>query len=719
MNEQIQDVETNLADIGMQCNPRVMAKKSTHLHQLTGQMTKDSTEERSFAAQLTLLHNCTSAVFKILRSRKSSVLAAKLLIVSRLLLKTLTQHQAVPPYVRNLGSQLESLRQTLLKRIDRRMVSAAATTHDIIGYMSAFCLATTSSFEDAIRHFHYIRSKAIGNCLSAPGATHDSVVEAFNLYIRTLQRTAELISGRLSHALSLLTAKPIMSDPTIQNMGELNIDMLQGWVSDDIKHFIPWIKHDVSKQDANKIMRKWSKESFGTFCVGAGNLLNRSDNFSELIDLRTQLLEAWLPVQNRTPAHSSLEVLQGLRDLINDRLISVLRAQSDGLKSLGLDISSTLNTWSETQDGKSVPSLWEPDLAFMDFSEGADAFKNEITNRRLGKSLAVSRVLDSYQTWMSVTQDRQTMIADLRRTKWEDVAEDEEDDEIEDIGGMLNDDDPHLLQTEHESSLTKAFASLHTQLVDALTNLKGEDCANRAAFMMRIIREIRRRIPAEYRTEGRDVFAQDLIPKLQQILVSEVVTGLRPSLLTNILKFRQSKCPGRSLWEGEPQLPIQPSPTAFKFLRELTAAMEHHGQDIWNPDAVDEMKRQLVEQLVNHIRAALEGVGASGNKKSNPSQDQEEDDDSANNDDSLSTETSSPQPADILRDCRIQLLFDMLYLSHVLERRQSQPAGEGGGIIGSVIKMLKESCELSDSETLANRAQEYWKRTELLFGLLT
>lgn len=600
------------------------------------------------------------------------------------------------------------------------MASADATTHDIIESMSAFCLATSSSCEDAIRHFHHIRSKAIESRLTEAHSTHSSVVEAFNLYLRTLQRTAELISGRLSDTLGRLTAKPIMSDPAIQNMGELGIDILQGWVSDDIKHFLPWIKHDnVSKHDANKITKKWSKESFDNFRVQAGNVLKGSDDFSDLVDLRTELLEAWLPVQYSTPTHASLEVLQGLRHLISNPLVAVLRAQSEGLTSLGLNISSTITDWSDAEGEQSVPSLWGPDLTFLDFSEGAGAFKEEITNRMLGRSPAVLQVLDSYQTWMSVTQDRQTMIAELRRTKWEDVAEDEEDEEVEDVGGMLNDDDPHLLQMEHDASLAKGFASLHTSLRDALANMEGEHRASRAAFMMRIIREIRRRIPTEYAKEGRDAFAQDLIPKLQRILAAEIVCQLRSSILTRYLKRRPSKCPGRSLWEGDPQLPIQPSSMMFRFLRELTAAMEQQGQDLWNPDAVDEMKRQLVEQVVPDVRGVLSEMPISGSDQpvSNPDHTQESDD--AEHESAPATESPPAQESDALQDCKIQLLFDLLYLSQALELRTPHSSGDDDdNSIKSVMNMLQEEHGSPDTQSLATRAQEYWTRTQLLFGLL-
>lgn len=37
MNREIQDVDSNLADVGQRCNPRVMEKTNAHLSQVKGE----------------------------------------------------------------------------------------------------------------------------------------------------------------------------------------------------------------------------------------------------------------------------------------------------------------------------------------------------------------------------------------------------------------------------------------------------------------------------------------------------------------------------------------------------------------------------------------------------------------------------------------------------------------------------------------------------------
>ncbi|KAK1089813.1 hypothetical protein LTR48_009538, partial [Friedmanniomyces endolithicus] len=62
-----------------------------------------------------------------------------------------------------------------------------------------------------------------------------------------------------------------------------------------------------------------------------------------------------------------------------------------------------------------------------------------------------------------------------------------------------------------------------------------------------------------------------------------------------------------------------------------------------------------------------------------------------------------------------QLLFDALYLQRIL--RRPQPAGNAGGLPKWAIE-LAETAELdtASTERLTKSANEYWKRTYLLFA---
>ncbi|KAL1960037.1 hypothetical protein VTO42DRAFT_209 [Malbranchea cinnamomea] len=716
MNDQIQQVESNLARVGRHCNPRLMEKKVAHLHELVALGTEKAVGDRILGAQLTLLHNCTSAISKVLRTRSSFVLVAKLLVISRLLRKALIETQNTPPFVNNLSSQLKFLHRILLKRIDKRMASVGSTISDIVESMSAFCLANSSSLEDAVRHFHHIRQEAIKLQLKRENATIDMIVEALSLYLQTLQRTGELLSGRLADALGRLTSQPILGDPVIQGMGELGIDILCEWIPDDIREFTPWIKHNhLTNREAEKIIQQWSRATFSDLCSNAGKVLSGCDDFSELISLRKRLLKAWLPVQYSTRTHSSLEVLQGIRDLVNNQLVSILRAQSEGLEFLGNHISSTLTHWSEMEDQHATQSLWDRDVTSLDFSEGAGTFKEEVVNRMLGKSPNLLQVLEKYQLWMSSVQKRQSMIAELKRDKWEDVAEEDEDEEVEVVNDLLTVDDPALLQEIHESSLVKGFKTLQTSLHRSFVDLNGTNRASQAAFMLRVIREVRRRLPTEYSKDATELFGQGLISNLHGIIATKVISQLRFSDLTRGLRHSHSRCPGRTLWEGDPALPTHSSPMAFNFLRRLTTAMAEQGPDLWTSDAVNELKNRVVKHLVSSIQEAL-------TKVSTPTRENTEIvgcSESENVDDIPSGEEVSPNIApDAFRDTKIQLLFDLLYLNQFLTIRDCGQLDASEDLGTQIVKLEKELKLSEEKETLKLRVRDYWSRTQLLFGLL-
>ncbi|KAK2853228.1 hypothetical protein FQN49_005274, partial [Arthroderma sp. PD_2] len=243
MNTDIQKVESTLSSIGRRCNPRIITKKTEYTNDSNGGTSKTVSDERLLTAHLSLLRSCTNAVVKIIRKRDSIVLAAKLLVIARLLLKALSQRENVPPYVDSLKKNLASLRATLLNRVKLRLAAVDATTGKLVEGLSAFCLATSSSSNDAIRHFCEVRKNAIGQQI-IQDSQHNGILFALKLYLQTLRQTDHLLTGPLAVALEKLTTQPLLSDPGILRLGELNIDVLKPWILTDIQHFTPWIKYN-------------------------------------------------------------------------------------------------------------------------------------------------------------------------------------------------------------------------------------------------------------------------------------------------------------------------------------------------------------------------------------------------------------------------------------------------------------------------------------------
>jgi hypothetical protein len=153
----------------------------------------------------------------------------------------------------------------------------------------------------------------------------------------------------------------------------------------------------------------------------------------------------------------------------------------------------------------------------------------------------------------------------------------------------------------------------------------------------------------------------------------------------------------------------------FKFLRALTAAMEDQGQDLWHREAVEELKRQVAEQVFTSIRDALDADG-------NGEVDAGERDAESNNHEESQEEATEPETRtlknDLLRDHQTQLLFDTFYLGDALAQRDRDASDDDAA--KAVSRLLEERLQFSEDaiKALRARAEGYWTRTRLLFGLL-
>lgn len=630
---------------------------------------------------------------------------AKILVVSRLLHKTLSQHQSSPPFLDDLRNQLASLRRTLLKRIDKRLASTNATEDVIIGSLAAYCLATSSSADDAIHHFQQVRLDVM---VSQLDLSRETIPKALQLFIHTLQTSKVLRSRQFSDVLSKLKARPILSDPEIRNLDGLEIEVLGRWAAPDVNNFTPWIKlSELSRAEGVESIKAWSLEAFERFAVGCQTSLAHSNDIPELLSLRADTLELWLSSWGSTITHRSVDVLERLRGIFNDHLKRVVAAQVQTFDEVAGQIASAISAW-ETTEHVPIGSLWDSDLITADFSNGAGAFKQTVADRLLGRDDDVSAVLMKYQSWLASIQEVNDSIDSLRRLRWTDIlVGGEVEDEDIDITPQLNEEDPRVLSEALYSAVREAFNSLQTSSSDAFKAFGHSHPSQKATFLLRLIRLVRRDIPTEFVAKD-FTFSNDVVPQLQKLLAAEIVaqTGtlsLVPSAKSHPETTKSKSVPGRSLWEGDPAVPVQPSPGTFKFLRHLTSTMDESGSDLWDPSTVRVLKETLQKQLEIGIGSTLQEIenwsspATTAPNKSVSNDSEENKDDSSN--------------AEVLRDWKVQLLFDTIYLANML----GDPS-QLAGVADRVQKSANPSVEAV--KAVRKFAQEYWKRTELLFGLL-
>lgn len=683
-------------------------------------------DKHSFGAQLALLHRSTTSIARLLRRRASLLLVAKILVVSRLLHKTLSQHESTPPFLDDLRKQLASLRNTLLNRIDKRLASPNATEDVIIESLAAFCLVSTPSSDDAIHKFHEVR---LGVITAQLEASRENIPKTLRLLVNTLQTSKVLRSRQYTDVLSKLKSRPVLSDPEVRNLDGLELDVLGRFAAPGVINFTPWIKlSDLSRHEGLDSIRDWSLMAFEKFAEGCQKSLVQSNDFSELLALRAETYELWLESWGSTIMHRSINVLDRLRDVFNGNLKRVLTSKVETIDGLVGHITSTITEWESSVHHASNGSLWDSDMINADYSDGATAFKRSVTERLLGRDANVSIALEKYQSWLSSFRDISESIGSLKRLRWTDVlvGSEVEDDDIN-ITPQLNEDDPRLLSDALQTAMRQAFTTLQTSFSEAFNAFGSSYQTEKATFMLRLIRLVRRDIPTGFVPDD-FLFSKDVVPELQRLLAAEIATQTNPLSFvpscntrpdTNDLKI----VPGRTLWEGDPAAPVQPSPAAFKYLRRLTAIMDESGSDLWDPSTVKILKEALQKQLDTKINTTLEEL-ESWSSPNQPSEVSETKDDStktndkpdepeekSNGEDTKADDSDDSSRADKIRDWKIQLFFDAVYLAHML----GDPAQ-----LEDVTTRVQKSAEPSPDtmKTMKKMAEEYWKRTELLFGLL-
>lgn len=652
-----------------------------------------------------------------MRRRGSLLLVAKILAVSRSLHNKLSKHESLPPFLDDLWNQLASLRQTLLKRINKRLASTSATEDTIIESLAAHCLVTSSSSDDAIHHFHRVRLDIIVSQLEV---SRENIPRAFQLFVRTLQASKVLRSHRFSDVLLKLKARPILADPEIESLDGLEVEVLGRWLAPDVKNFTPWIKlSELNRTQGVESIKEWSLQAFNKFSEGCQKSLAHSTDFSELLSLRTETVELWLSSWGSTIIHGSVDVLENLRNIFNDQLGRILNVQAQSLGEVGTQVSSIISDWENT-DHHPVRSLWDADLITAEYTNGAHAFKQTVTDRLLGRDEDVSTVLQKYQAWLASIQEANESIDSLRRTRWSDIlVGGEVEDEDIDITPRLNEDDPWHLSESLHSAVRDAFRSLQTSFGSTFKSFNSSHSSEKVTFLLRLIRLIRRDIPTGF-VSGDFVFSSEIVPELQKLLAIEVVAkagslSLIPSKI-NPQTGKIKTVPGRSLWEGEPALPVQPSALSFKLLRRLTSSMDTCGLDLWDPSTVQALKQELKTKLEAAISSALDDLDS----EYVPSKAESKDDQPTANGDNETedetaekpeTQTSDLEQVEGLRDWKVQLFFDSLYLSQML--------GERNQLDGVVERAQKSTGSSSEAvKSVKKLAAEYWTRTELLFGLL-
>ena len=690
----------------------------------------------AFASQLSVLRSCPDVMSRILKNGSSVLLAAKVLVISRLLHTKLSQLPNTPQYLETLRIRLGSLRRRLLGRIDRRFKTLELSAEAQAEAMCAFSLATSSSPKDVLRHYHHIRLEAISEKMEQGASSHKNTLLALGIYVRTLRDTRAVVPGQLAYALERLKSVSLLKSKEVYSLMELNLDIHGRWIGDDIKTFTPYIRHDdLSKAEVEISLKQWAKRAFSAFLDGLRKRILDIQDPLVLLKLRKEVLELWLSNRQNSMGIDSTETLDGLRDVFNSQATRIIENRTSILASIGLMVDQILRNW-HSGTSTLTPSLWELSMSSMDMANVGKAFKENLMTCAIGKNEPLNTVSQRYTAFLERIEAVEEMISNIRQTKWVDEADDvdDEEDPLDNKQVLLSEDDPRHLQEKLNNALHNAYANLEGVLIGLHPHNDDANCGQQSSFLVRIWREVRQRLPKSYQNKDLGLIS---IPTLQRIVIDEALRTPLAQCTKRIARTSLRKSlRERLLWEGDPELPVLPSAWTYQFLLDIVSSMSSYGSDLWTAQATDGLKRALIPSIESILRwrqeAEMNGHanGKDGDAEMRVPENEdlvngEKDEQGRQEGKSSNTEKANGalangEPADHKekpKDDKIQRLFDILYLIDATAVKELDRADNALCFLQALL-IEDLALDAQSAERMKTNAQEYWKRTSLLFALL-
>ena len=681
----------------------------------------------TFASQLAVLRSCPEVLSRLLRKDDSVLLAAKVLVISRLLHKKLSEQNNTVTYIDMIRQRLSKLRQKLLTRIDRRLKYLGHDTQGLVDAMCAFALATSSSTMDILRHFHYLRLKTISAQDQTEQSSDHDILGALRLWVQTIQDTHGIFPRQLATSLARLKSIPLLQDQGVLSIPELDYEVHEPWVGDDIKNFIPYVRHDdLSVSTATEYLSRWAPEAIRSLVQRLRRMLRSTASTSAIVDLRRNFFELWLSSQAHLKGIHELHALGSFRGAFNDRLNALIRENAGTLVKVTTTITDLVQ---QSGFDKHVlsPSLWTVSPTSLQLNDGADTFTKELRAAYRGECGIICSVLQLFHGWVSKMRDLEMVIEEMERVDWNHTLDEAEDNNLEDdVPELLSKVDPGTLRVSLRQAVRYACLDMQCSVND-LTNDLGHysKSSPRVIFLLRALREIRLRLPANFEVDG--VLASS-VRTLHEIVGCQIVDRVMADHKTRICRsVTRRRIPGRPLWDGNPELPVLPSSWTVAFLQALQSALDDVGQDIWSPQAMDQIKRTVRVSLAKQLLACryddqdINGHGASdnfGQSSENSMALHPVAELSGDREDNDHEQRTHLLPAS--DDRKVQHLFDLVYVSSAT---YIDPKHHFDRVLDPLSEcyqqMRKETAiEFTDLTRLEANANGYWKRTSLLFGLL-
>ncbi|QIX02040.1 hypothetical protein AMS68_007557 [Peltaster fructicola] len=736
MDKQIQSVDSKLSDIGRRCNSNLLDRSDTNYTRLERAWTQEAGEEQKLrsTAQCKILGAALSAVGRLIRAGESPLQAAKLMVLTRLLYKSLADAK-VPPVLERYRRMIAVLRTRLLSYIDQQLIREQSSTDELVGALTAYALLTSSAPKAVLKHLLVVRTKQLEAFAGRP--TTDSTLAALSLYTATFASVQAVFPKRLAESLSALSRTALLSDKQIKSVEALNLDIYGRWIADDIRAFTPWVQQEsLSAQDGRQAMSEYSAEA-RAILQGLKQCLASISAAEVVLEVRSKVMGASINVGTRIKSSSFEEQFEELREVFMERLEELAKK------------TTVLNDFSPVYEvsARTRPSIWSLAQDDIDLSSGGMSFRKAVLRQRSGRDASIDRVLAPFDTWRSRLEAFWSNVEAMRAAKWDEYLDidldDGDDEDAVPYQDVLSKQDAARLQKRLHIDVRDAIKDGLQRVEVAMQKNTGQP-----QFYLRLIRELH----DQQLQLAQAIGLQDVQELARHDLSRELHSQLAKTIADHGIETLRSAYTRRhfvpvDLWEGSPKLPLQPLPATFKFVMSIQQEMATIGEDVWSTaavlvlkDAVQLLLRDLLSTAIivpttSDASTAIEPSGERG--KDNAVADETSDEaakampnneqasevvtgtDSTQGatsgeatDETSVTKLADENPVSLDLD-NTQRLFDGYYLAKVFCTSKSSE-------LDAALKALKERTALdaNDVQRLERYASDYWKKTFLLFGLL-
>ncbi|KIX96750.1 uncharacterized protein Z520_07470 [Fonsecaea multimorphosa CBS 102226] len=535
-------------------------------------------------AQFRLLQRCCSTAASSLRDHHI-LQCAQLMVVSRLLLKSLGDQDTLTRSLDSLRNRLGALRRQLLLRIEARLTNPTSTLSDLLESMCAYCLVTSSSSEDALAHLRQLRLEKIRRQLAA-SRQRPTICHALRYQIVSLQTFKSLIGRPMIDSINHLQKRPILEDPSIRGLEPLGLDQTFLLIPDEIRSFVPYFKRSAPTfEETQGKLETWSRECLRTFSDSLHHYLASVDQIAEVLELRQELYTTLLPSYFSTPAGSDIK--DQISQALNKRLHDICHNRSARLAHITTVLLDKLAT------SRTTKSLWDSELALSNLDAGGAQLITRVRKRHEGSNVALSKASKSLNTWITTTNNAFDQLDEIAKIRWRDIVEEpdeENEDEASDLIRELCEMDSRLYRNSLQDTLQKALLEYEASITQRAIQVVDEPkTVLHVVALLRAIRVSMTSLQHAFPQQARFTKLPEIVHKLHQLVAEEVSVQLAAS--------REGKKKPMG-WNKDMLPDSMPSPCAFSTLRQLCKIMlEIGGTDLWSLPVVELVK----EAVRSHI----------------------------------------------------------------------------------------------------------------------